>query len=488
MNVTFPRMLVANEKNKTSPVLVRQMQTSEWINRAFASLGIDMLVTMAALVLAERMFASGDGAANVTILSPFIVFSLIAWLVSFLLWSVYPDEHRNRLTSLMPRVVLAVISAWIFLVALISIAQVAVPGMFLLSYLVLNLVGVVSWRLISHFVFRSSLTRTKPLRSLIIGPHGLGTQFVKQTEQDSKSLFTVCGVITDDPALVGNTYPVLGSTESNLKSVIEQHQIEAAILVLSNQDNTALEQVCEQLSIFPVQVYAIPKSMEDGHFTFNAASLERFKLSTVMRNTMQMRDRMIKRMIDVTLASIALLLVLPFFSVIAIAIKLNSPGPVFFKQLRVGEYRRRFHMFKFRSMVVNAEKIQAQVNKVDANGHIEHKSEHDPRVTRVGRLIRKTSLDELPQLINVILGDMSLVGPRPEMPWVVGNYEQWQYKRFVVPQGITGWWQINGRKDGKQMNECTEDDLFYIQNYSLLLDVKIILQTIPVVLSGKGSF
>ncbi len=488
MNLTVPRMLFVHDTTKTAPVLVRRMQTSEGLNRAFAALGIDMLVTIGALVLASRLAINAGGAASDPILSPFIGLSLIAWLVSFLLWSVYPDEQRKSLVSLLPRVVLAVISAWVFMVAVASIAQVALPRMFLLSFLGLNLVAVISWRLISQYVLRIPLTRTKPLRSLLIGPHGLGKQFVEQTEQDKNSMFAVRGVITDDETLIDDAYPVLGSMQCDLESIIEQHQIEAAILVLSNQDSAALEQISEQLSIFPVHVYAIPESVEESHFSFNAASVERFKLSAALPNTIQMRDRMIKRMIDVALASVALVMVLPMLLVVAIAVKLDSPGPIFFKQRRVGEYRRDFYMYKFRSMVVNAEEIQVQVNKVDADGNIEHKSKDDPRVTRVGHIIRKTSLDELPQLINVILGDMSLVGPRPEMPWVVKNYEQWQYQRFIVPPGITGWWQINGRKDEKPMHLCTEDDLFYIQNYSLLLDVKIILQTIPVVLSGKGSF
>ncbi|MBK7451879.1 MAG: sugar transferase [Anaerolineales bacterium] len=116
-----------------------------------------------------------------------------------------------------------------------------------------------------------------------------------------------------------------------------------------------------------------------------------------------------------------------------------------------------------------------------------HKSRSDPRVTRVGRFLRRFSLDELPQFINVVRGDMSLVGPRPEMPHLVDKYQPWQRKRFAVPPGITGWWQVNGRSD-RPMHLNTEDDLYYIQNYSILLDIQILIKTVWVVLFGKGAY
>jgi lipopolysaccharide/colanic/teichoic acid biosynthesis glycosyltransferase len=134
-------------------------------------------------------------------------------------------------------------------------------------------------------------------------------------------------------------------------------------------------------------------------------------------------------------------------------------------------------------MVRNAEELQSQVETADADGNLIHKTKDDPRVTRVGRLLRRFSLDELPQLFNILAGTMSLVGPRPEMPWLVDRYQPWQRKRFAVPPGLTGWWQVSGRSD-KPMHLHTEDDLYYIQNYSIWLDLQIIVRTIWVV--GRG--
>jgi lipopolysaccharide/colanic/teichoic acid biosynthesis glycosyltransferase len=138
-------------------------------------------------------------------------------------------------------------------------------------------------------------------------------------------------------------------------------------------------------------------------------------------------------------------------------------------------------------MVRNAEELQSQVEKLDDAGNLIHKTKDDPRVTRIGRFLRRFSLDELPQLFNILAGSMSLVGPRPEMPYLVERYQPWQRKRFAVPPGLTGWWQVSGRSD-RPMHLHTEDDLYYIQNYSIWLDLQIIVRTIWVVLVGKGSY
>jgi lipopolysaccharide/colanic/teichoic acid biosynthesis glycosyltransferase len=171
----------------------------------------------------------------------------------------------------------------------------------------------------------------------------------------------------------------------------------------------------------------------------------------------------------------------------AALIVLEDGFPIIFRQKRVGENGRVFDMLKFRTMIRNAEQLKDQVEKRDEYGNLIHKSKDDPRVTRVGRLLRRLSMDELPQLFNVLTGTMSLVGPRPEMPYLVNKYQPWQRKRFAVPPGLTGWWQVNGRSE-KPMHLHTEDDLFYIQNYSIWLDIQILARTVWVVIFGKGAY
>ena len=186
-----------------------------------------------------------------------------------------------------------------------------------------------------------------------------------------------------------------------------------------------------------------------------------------------------KRLLDVVVAVAGLVACAPLFLILALLIKLDSPGPVFFLQERVGYRGRIFRMVKFRTMVPNSA-------CPPADGV--HKRPGDPRVTRIGRFLRRSSLDELPQLINVLRGEMSLVGPRPEMVEIVlSRYQPWQYRRFLVPQGLTGWWQVTGRST-KVMHEHTGDDLYYIANASLWFDLEILLRTIPAVLRGHGAF
>jgi exopolysaccharide biosynthesis polyprenyl glycosylphosphotransferase len=196
---------------------------------------------------------------------------------------------------------------------------------------------------------------------------------------------------------------------------------------------------------------------------------------------------LVKRMIDLALVLLAAPVVLPVIALVAIAIKLDSPGPVFFRQDRVGLNRRRFRMLKFRSMVTGADRMQAQLEHLnEAEGPI-FKIRKDPRITRVGQILRRTSLDELPQILHVLRGEMSLVGPRPMSLRDVNLFDRGiQRKRFSVKPGLTCLWQISGRSN-LPFSKWLELDLQYIKQWSLGLDLKILFRTIPVVLKGTGA-
>jgi len=185
---------------------------------------------------------------------------------------------------------------------------------------------------------------------------------------------------------------------------------------------------------------------------------------------------LIKLVMDYALAAIFLLLTLPLFVFIAVAIKLDTPGPVFFTQERVGLKGRKFNIYKFRTMYKDVDRFELSPLRPG-----------DKRITPVGRILRRFSLDELPQLFNIIKGDMSLVGPRPEMAFIVEKYNDWERKRLDIKPGLTGLWQILGRKE-LPLHENLEYDFYYIKNQSLLLDIAILFKTIPVILFGKGAY
>jgi lipopolysaccharide/colanic/teichoic acid biosynthesis glycosyltransferase len=184
--------------------------------------------------------------------------------------------------------------------------------------------------------------------------------------------------------------------------------------------------------------------------------------------------RITKRIVDLLMSLMALTLLLPVLLVVGVAIRLTSFGPAVFRQQRIGLQGQPFMIFKFRTMSLESPTFGPKPLSFE-----------DDRVTRLGRLLRRTSLDELPQLLNVLRGEMSIVGPRPEQPFIVERYEPWQQERLNVLPGMTGWWQVNGRK--QPMHEFVEEDLFYVRNCSFRLDLRIMAKTIRAVIKGDGA-
>ncbi|WP_339308706.1 sugar transferase [Paenibacillus sp. FSL R5-0519] len=195
-----------------------------------------------------------------------------------------------------------------------------------------------------------------------------------------------------------------------------------------------------------------------------------------------------KRMLDLLGSFIGLIILCPLFAVIGILIKIEAPqGSVFFRQIRVGQNGKEFHMYKFRSMVANAEDLLEQlIDQNEVNGNM-FKMKNDPRITRIGKFIRKTSLDELPQLWNVFRGEMSLVGPRPALPREVKNYTSYDRQRLQMIPGCTGLWQVSGR-NSVGFEEMVELDLTYARERSMMVDIKIIFRTFKVLVGSKDAF
>ena len=194
----------------------------------------------------------------------------------------------------------------------------------------------------------------------------------------------------------------------------------------------------------------------------------------------------IKRVIDVVCSFVGVLVLSPLFVVIAIIIKFTSKGPVFFSQKRVGRDGKEFKMYKFRSMVVNAEELKEKLAAQNEMSGPMFKMKDDPRVTMVGKLIRKTSIDELPQLWNVFKGDMSLVGPRPSLPKEVAQFEEWMHKRLDVKPGLTCYWQVSGRNN-IDFEDWMKLDIRYVKERNLWIDIKLIFKTVFVLFGDKNA-
>ena len=273
---------------------------------------------------------------------------------------------------------------------------------------------------------------------------------------------------------------------SDMARIVDANVIDEVIFVVDGPQLHELEHsfsTCEEagvstrivLDFFPHKISRMQLDDMDGFPTlaFHATQTSEVEL-------------LLKRVFDLVVAVLAVLVGAPVFAAVAVAVKLSSPGPVLFVQRRVGLQGRAFNVFKFRSMVVDAEaRQQALLDANEMSGPV-FKIKEDPRVTRVGRFLRRTSLDEIPQFFNVLLGDMSVVGPRPSLPSELERYERWQRRRLSMKPGITCIWQVSGRND-VDFATWMRQDLQYIDNWSLWLDLKIFLQTIPAVLFARGA-
>ena len=197
--------------------------------------------------------------------------------------------------------------------------------------------------------------------------------------------------------------------------------------------------------------------------------------------------RVAKRLLDILASALGILFFLPLIVPLAILINLESPGPIFFRQIRVGKNRRHFICYKFRSMVVDAEQMKEEISYLNEADGAMFKIRSDPRITQLGRFMRRSSLDELPQLFNVLKGDMSIVGPRPQIPEEVERYLPWHYRRLEVTPGITCLWQISGRSS-IGFDEWMRLDTEYVKMRGILFDLKIILLTLPAIIARRGAY
>ena len=281
-------------------------------------------------------------------------------------------------------------------------------------------------------------------------------------------------------------FKMLGTLE-DLGMVIRSMQIDEVIIALpSNLHQQSIRSVrlCERLG---TSFKLVPDLYELSLSRIDMEAIEGIPLIGIKQASINYTQRIVTRVVDILVAILLLVLGLPFWLCIALAIRLTSSGAIVYKQTRIGKNGRPFKVYKFRTMYKNAEDGLADLlARNEAQGPL-FKIKDDPRVTAVGKFLRRTSFDEFPQLLNVIKGEMSLVGPRPPLPHEVVQYEEWQKGRLAIKPGMTGLWQVRGRSD-ISFDEGVLMDMYYIENWSLRLYFQILLRTIPAVLFSRGAY
>lgn len=326
-------------------------------------------------------------------------------------------------------------------------------------------------------------------RTLIVGAGEIGRAVMRTLVARPDLGYQVVGFLEPDPAKGGDAigrFRRLGNLD-NLGETLTEHAVTEVIVTLPSTRNRKIQQITRICRRAGVRARIVPDFFHLSLQQVNMDNLGGIPLLGMRERSMERGPRLIKRAIDIIGAIAALLLFSPVMGLVALAIRLDSGGPILFRQERLGEKGQPFSVFKFRSMRVGAETEQQSLAELnEADGPL-FKIKDDPRSTRVGRFIRKASLDELPQLINVLCGEMSMVGPRPPLASEVTEYESWQRKRLEVKPGMTGLWQVSGRSD-LTFDEMCLLDIYYIENWSLWLDMRMILRTIPLFFLGKGAY
>ncbi len=417
---------------------------------------------------------------------------LIIWHVCFNLKGLYLSYRLSNAGEILRSVTKVVSLCTMILLVAAQINPWRTINLWTLSgFFIFSILFIGGYRTVVFYVskrFRKRGINTKSL--VVLGGGKRSEHFIRSIQRKKELGFKVLGYLDSDPLFSYseiNGRPYLGKFE-DLKKIIDTEVVDEVVIALPIKSQytrikTAIEELEEQgvtihilSDFFPHQLAKIEPREFHGFPLMSLHSAPTFHWRTEL-----------KRLIDIMTSFTLLILLLPLFIAIAILIKLDSKGAVLFSQERMGYSKRRFKMVKFRTMVNDAEAKLKEIEHLNEKDGAIFKIKNDPRITRIGKYLRKFSLDELPQLLNVLLGDMSLVGPRPlSIRDALGLEESWQKRRFSIRPGMTCLWQISGRSN-LSFEEWMELDLEYIDTWSLYLDWWILLKTIPAVVTAKGA-
>lgn len=410
-----------------------------------------------------------------------LIFITLIWLAIFKLIGFYDNKKFTALVDEIANVFGGVTLASLLLLGLLFLnREFWVSRLVIFNAWWIALLLFTGTRLVSYALVRVMRQKGIGLRNtLIIGGGEMGQLLSRKIAADPGLGYRLVGMIDDDPAK-----PLLNS---QVKQLIGELKVEEVLIASSRIPSTKVLDIITDCERLGVEFKIVPGLLELIASRVDVDELAGVPLLTVSEIRLKGFNAIMKRGFDLVASSIGLAVISPILLTFAALVRVTSPGPVFFTQERVGLDGQSFPMFKFRSMVQDAEERLSEVIPLsETAGHI-FKIKNDPRTTPLGRFMRRYSIDELPQLLNVFFGHMSLVGPRPPLPREVVKYNNWQLKRLRVRPGITGPWQVSGRSL-LPFEDMVRLDIYYIENWSLWLDLKILLRTVPVVLIGGGAY
>lgn len=475
------------KNGKPSAAAAKAVQTryrarDYWLRRAL--LAADMAGLWLALALA---LALSDARAEPIVESLWILPTLPFW--AFLFWGYrlygrairrFGPTHIDDAPSLFHAVIIGTLGLWLFYRFIAPVGKLALPEVIVFGLMALLLIACL------RALLRARYARALgPERIFVVAPPEEVELLHRKLADHPEYGMSIVGSVTQDAC--DTMHLSLRVPVEDLSTAIGSGKVDHVIVCLNatylpQQRVQELMRACHRegvrFSCFPAAKGLLPPGVEVNH-------LEGLGLLTSPPPVLSRVARWMKRCLDLAVSALALAVLSPLLALIAAAIKLDSRGPVLFRQLRVGTNGERFELIKFRTMVEDADRLTAELmeDSIDPNWLF---LEKDPRVTRVGRFLRKSSLDELPQLWNVVRGDMSLVGPRPLSERDDCRVQGWRRNRLDLLPGITGYWQVLGRTN-IPFEEMLELDYAYVTSWSLWHDIKLLLKTVPVVLRGRGA-
>ncbi len=469
-----------------------------WLIRR-ALLLADIVGLGAAFLLAQLLFGMdferGDRIDPALEYAIFIA-TLPFWVVVAKIYGLYDRDEERTDHSTADDVVtvfhVVTVGAWLYFVTAWMTQLVGVDIPKLLSFWAFAILFVAIGRGAARAFCRRRLTYLQ--NAVIVGAGDVGQLVAQKLLQHPEYGINLVGFVDSQPRERRadlEHLTLIGGVEE-LPRLIRLLDVERVVIAFSNESHDDTLALVRSLKTSDVQIDIVPRLFEVFDRNIGIHSVEGLPLIGLARARLSARARIGKRLMDVSLSCVALALLAPAFLAIALAIKLDSPGPVFFRQLRMGTGNRTFRIFKFRTMAVDADERKREiahlnVHAQDGGDPRMFKVPDDPRITRVGRFLRRFSLDELPQFLNVVTGEMSLVGPRPlildEDQYVV----DWARERLAVRPGITGAWQVLGRSN-IPFEEMTKLDYLYVTNWSLRADLRLMLQTIPVLIRASRAY